>query len=177
MLVRPQAPERRARTECALALNKIVSDMMRETASLTRVAAHVQNPDKSTPRAIGMLRRYLHHHGPSEDVEHVVRALERGRAPKSLAKRRKRRPNHNGSAEVVSLHTGGAAATASPPIYESALTPDERRMVGLYRGMAEDQRESFMLAGKGLADPRGIAARMERQIGPSKTPDDGPVAG
>ena len=171
MLVRPQATERRARTECALALNKIASDMMRNAATLTRIAAHVQNPDKSTARALAMLRRYTHHYGQSEDVEHVARALERGRSPKPGAKGRKRPPNHNGSADVVALHPRGAPRT-QPPIYGRDLKPDEREIIDLYRRMPEGQQDSFMLAGKGLTDPH-IAERIARLFDPDSAPDDG----
>ena len=176
MLVRPQATERRARTECALALNKIASDMMRAAANLTRAAAHLQNPDKSTARSLQMLRRYTHHHDElcGEEVEHVARALERGKSP-GPGKKRKRRPNHNGSADVVALHPGGAPMT-SAPIYERDLNPNEREIIDLFRRVAEGQQDSFMLAGKGLTDPH-IAERVNRLFGPDSAPDDGPMAG
>ena len=90
MLVRPQMTERRVRTECALALNKIASDMMREAAILTRASAHLQNHDKPTGRVLAILRRYAHQYGQLciEDVDRVARALERGRSPQPSAKRR-----------------------------------------------------------------------------------------
>ena len=106
-------------------------------------------------------------------MERIATALEEGR---SLTEpRRKSKPNHNGSADVVSLYPG-VTSMIPPPIYERDLTPDEREIIDLYRRMPEGQQDSFMLAGRGLADPH-IAERISRFFDPDSAPDDGPIAG
>ncbi len=181
MLVRPQATERRARTDCALALNKIVSDMMRAAATLTRVAAHVQNPDKSTSRALALLRRYTNRNGwlCIEDVESVARALERGRSPKVGAKRRKRKPNHNDSADVVSLSPDGAPVTAPP---ESDAATVTRRNKAAF-AFVDDVFAMLLRLDQGLpicGAPRAMKTAREfiGLLSPEPdAPDDGPIPG